>query len=97
MTGEDSQVGRDEGASRRRFLAGVGTVTGIALAGCSGLTDQSFAASPVVLPEGDQTEMRLSETARDSETVTLSGPADSEVEITNHATTYSRAKGIGGK
>lgn len=97
MTVDDSQAGRADGLSRRRFLAGVGTTTGISLAGCSGVTEQSFAASPVVLPETDQTALRLSETAQDAESITVNGPADSGVEVTNHAATYIRAKGLGGR
>jgi len=74
-----------------------GTTAAVALAGCSNVTSQSFEASPVVLPDADQTERRLAETSRDSQTVQRSGPAGSEVEITNQTAVYSRAKGLGGK
>jgi len=75
----------------------VGTGTGVALAGCSGVTSQTVSASPVILPSSDQTEMRLAETDRDARSITLDGPGDSEVEITNHAVVHRRANGIGGQ
>lgn len=97
MTGDETAPRSRDGWCRRRALIAVGTVTGIALAGCSSVTSQTVSASPVILPDSDQTEMRLAETDRDARTVTLGGPGDSEVEITNHAVVHRRANGIGGQ
>ena len=55
------------------------------------MTEQSFEATPVVLPEDDREKLVLAETAADSETTTREGPADQvEVRITNHARVYRR-------
>ena len=97
MTGNEISPSGGDGWNRRRFLIATGVVTGSALAGCSSVTNQAFAASPVILPDGDQIEMRLAETDRDSRTITLTGPADSEVEITNQVVVHSRADGLGGQ
>ncbi|RMB08324.1 hypothetical protein ATH50_3539 [Haloplanus aerogenes] len=97
MIGSEFLSSNDEGWSRRRLLTVAGTTTGVALAGCSGVTSQSFAASPVILPDSDQEAVRLAETRRDSQTITRSGPGGSKVELTNHTSIHKRANGIGGQ
>ena len=97
MAGSDGRSGPTKKSSRRQLLAGIGTASAVALAGCSALTNQSFAASAVGVPADLQTELGLDETARESQVVTLNGPADSEVEITSEVAVYSRAQGLGGQ
>lgn len=89
--------GREESRelARRRLLVAVGAVATAGLAGCSELTQHSFEADPVVLPGDDREALWIGEMGRDSRTVSREGPADSEVEITNHAAVYSRAVGPG--
>jgi hypothetical protein len=97
MTRGATSSGRDTVWNRRRFLTTAGTAAGIVLAGCSGVTNQSFAASPVTLPDADQRELLLAEATVTPKTITLDGPADTEVEITNQAAVYKRADGLGGQ
>ena len=97
MTRRATPPSRDINLNRRRFLAVAGTAAGVVLAGCSSVTNQSFSASPVILPDADQTELLLAETTVDSQTLTLNGPADTQVEITNHTAVYKRAAGLGGQ
>jgi hypothetical protein len=97
MTRAPTSSGRDTGWNRRRFLAAAGTAAGVVLAGCSSVTEQSFAASPVLLSAADQTDLLLAETTVDSQTITLDGPADTQAEITNQAAVYKRANGLGGR
>lgn len=99
MTPNDTDHDEPNGKEidRRRLLAGVGGALAAGLAGCSGVTEQSFAASTVALPESSREELWLAETARDSRTISRSGPADSEVEITNRATVYNRAAWLEGE
>lgn len=80
---------------RRETLTAIGSILTTGLAGCSGVTDQSFAAAPVVLPEGDQEELVLAETVRDSDTITRSGPGGIEVSVTNQASLYRRGPARG--
>lgn len=83
--------------SRRQFLA---TTAGLALgavAGCSGVTEQSFEATPVVLPSDDREELWLGETVRDAPTINREGPGGTELTITNHAAVYTREAGLGGE
>lgn len=81
----------DTKLTRRGFVTAAGGTLTVGLAGCSGITQQSFEATTVALPSAAREELWLSETARDAETVSREGPAGSEVEITNKATVYSRA------
>lgn len=83
------------GPSRRQVLAAMGAATFGGLAGCSAVTNQSFAANPVVLPEADQKELVLAETVREGETITRSGPAGIEVSIRNQASLYRRGPARG--
>jgi len=82
---------------RRRLLAGVGGALATGLAGCSEVTEQSFEAATVALPQPAREELWLTETARDGTTITREGPGDSELEITNKATVYSRAAWLEGE
>ncbi|TSD09566.1 hypothetical protein DP107_15625 [Haloglomus irregulare] len=81
----------DRRVSRRRTLAALGGGALVGLAGCSGVTEQSFEATPVVLPEGPREELVLAETASESETIEREGPSGNvEVSITSHAAVYQR-------
>ncbi len=83
---------------RREFLVAAGGTLAVGLAGCSGVTEQSFEASPVVLPEGDREELLLAETTQTSETITRDGPTGNvEVEITSAASVYRRGPAVGGE
>jgi hypothetical protein len=82
--------------NRRRVLATAGGLALAGMAGCSSLTEQSFEASPVVLPESARQEMVLSETGREAETITRDGPTGNvEVSITSHAAVYRRGPARG--
>lgn len=76
--------------TRREFFSMAGTFGVAGLAGCSGVTDQSFAADAVVLPDSAEEELALAETVRQGNTVKRSGPAGIEVNITNQASLYRR-------
>ena len=61
------------------------------LAGCSGVTSQSFEAEPVRLPTEDREELNLPETSFDSATTTRDPPVvDGEITITTHVVAYRR-------
>jgi hypothetical protein len=76
---------------RRDVLATVGGIALAGVAGCSEVTEQSFEATPVQLPEDDREKLVLAETAANSEATTRDGPTGNvEVEITNHARVYRR-------
>ena len=81
--------------SRRGFVAAT-VVAATGTAGCSGLTEQSFEAPPVGLPDSEHDEVRMGETADDPVTLTFDGPASTEVEITNHTAVYERTADSGG-
>ena len=82
-----------EQVGRRTVLATVGGTALAGLAGCSNATQQSFEATPVVLPEDAREELVLAETARESETITREGPSGNvEVEITSAASVYQRGE-----
>lgn len=80
------------------MLCGLGVAAVGSLAGCSGITNQSFEAKQVGLSDDAQAELGLAEV--DSETVSVSqdGPTGNvSVSITNHAAIFSRAAGLGGE
>lgn len=82
------------GFSRRGVLAGAAAVAS-GLAGCSSVTEQSFEASPVVLPGPDRTELVLPETDRTSNTTTREAAGGTvEVTTTSHLAIYRRAPGM---
>jgi hypothetical protein len=82
--------------SRRTTLAAPGGAALAGLAGCSGVTEQSFEAAPVVLPDAASGELALAETVRESETTTRDGPSGNlEVSITSHSAVYRRGQARG--
>lgn len=87
----------DETLSRRTYLVGLGAVATGSLAGCSGVTSQSFEATPVVLPSDDQEALSLDETAQDPKTISRDGPGGVEVSVTNQTAIYKRAVALGGE
>lgn len=83
-------------ASRRRLMAVMGAVVSAGLAGCTEVTQQSFEAAPVVLPEDDQSTLMLPETGSDSTTVDREyAGGNVEVGVTSHLRVYRRAPGLG--
>lgn len=98
MVEHEGHQGRTElGTSRRRLLASVAGLATTGLAGCSGVSEQSFEASKVVLPSPDQDELVLTETGTDSNTVTREfGDGSAEVSVTNHVAVYRRAPALEG-
>lgn len=77
--------------TRRETLAAVGIAAAGGLAGCSGVTQRSFAATPVVLSGPAREELVLAETLRESQEVTREGPSGNvEVSITSEAGGYRR-------
>lgn len=82
---------------RRQLLALVGSATAAGLAGCEGVTNQSFAASSVGLSSDAQEALLLGELARDAQTVERSAAdGNVSVSITTHTAVYSRAAALGG-
>lgn len=93
--GDDESVadGTDGRPTRRRFLAATAGLTAAAVAGCPESTDQTFEATPVVLPEDARRELALGETLLDSRTTTRRIDAvDGEVTLTSYAAAYTREK-----
>lgn len=85
-----------ERATRRRYLTVVGTAAAGLVAGCSGLTEQSFESQAVGLDDAALEELQLAETDRRSPTATRTGPSGNvEVSVTNHVTVYRRADALG--
>ena len=82
--------------SRRRTLSALSGAVLAGLAGCAGVTEQSFEATPVVLPEDAREEMVLAETANESESIEREGPTgNAEVSITSHSAVYRRGPARG--
>lgn len=97
MTRDEHATGGTTGGRRRQFLAAVGIAMAGGVAGCSGITEQEFAAQQVGLSEDAQTELGLAEVDSETSSVSREGPTGNvEVTITNHAAIYSRAAGFGG-
>lgn len=68
----------------------------LALAGCSGLTEQEFEATPAVLTDEGRTEFGVDEVARDSPTLSREIESiDGKVTITNHVASYARGPARG--
>lgn len=94
-----SDSGRtDRVLGRRRLLAALGGLTVAGLAGCDGITNQSFDSSSVGLSAGVQEQLQLGELSRDALSFEKSA-ADGKVsvKVTSHTAVYSRAVGLGGK
>lgn len=84
---------------RRLLVAAAGGAIGGGLAGCSEVTQQEFAATPVRLPAPAGEELGLAETFTDSQTTTRgvsAGGQDIEVTITSHYAGYQRSYDTGG-
>lgn len=80
---------------RRDVLYGLSVLGATSLAGCTDVTKQQFEATAVTLPPTDQEELLLSETLRDSTSVSRTGPnGDLEITVTSHFASYSRQKGV---
>lgn len=90
----EAAVDRD----RRRVLAAVGSGAALSLAGCTGVTSQSYESSPVELSDTAQGTLQLAELTREtiSDEERVAG-GNVSVSITSHTTVYSRAAGLGGE
>ncbi|MDZ7729813.1 MAG: hypothetical protein U5K37_00560 [Natrialbaceae archaeon] len=77
----------------------MGSVAAAGLAGCLRHSpNQSFEATPVVLPEADRDALALGETKRDDYTIERSGPSGNvTVTVTSQIAVYSRHAGLGGE
>jgi hypothetical protein len=94
----DETAGGGVQRDRRGFLAVLGLAAAGGLAGCGGVTEQSFAAQQVGLSADAQEELGLAEVTSESQSVERQGPTGSvTVSITNHSALYSRAGGLGGE
>ena len=83
--------------SRRRTLSALSGAVLAGLAGCAGVTEQSFAAQQVGLSADAQQELGLAEVSSEFQSAERSGPTGNvTVNITNHSALYSRAGGLGG-
>jgi hypothetical protein len=83
---------------RRQLLAVLGAGAVASLAGCSGLTNQSFEAAEVGLSTEGQERLQLGELGRDTLTFEQSAAdGNISVTITSHTAVYSRAAGLGGQ
>ena len=82
---------------RRSFLAALSVGTVAALAGCEGITNQSFEASPVGLSTDAQERLQLRELSQDTLSFSESAADDDvSVSVTSHTAVYSRAAALGG-
>lgn len=99
MRSSDGEGRRDRRTSTRRKLLGVVGLAAVGgVAGCSGITEQRFAAQSVGLSESVQEELGLAEVSNESESVSRKGPTGNvTVTVTNQAAIYSRASGLGGE
>lgn len=85
---------KDVTVDRRRLLAAIGGGLAAGLAGCSGVTSQEFAATPVRLPAAVREELGLAEVFTDSRTTTRErtvGGQDVGVTITDEFAGYGRS------
>jgi hypothetical protein len=93
ITPEDeagSTASSGDSVTRRKLLVAGATTAAAAVAGCEGVTDQSFEASPVTLSEDSRERLQLQEVAADAQTIERSA-AGAEITITNNVAVYSRA------
>jgi hypothetical protein len=79
----------DGTVSRRALLRVTAGATAVGLAGCSGVTSQSFEAEPVGLPSDAQETLDLGLDFSDSTTTTREFSA-AEVTITTHVSGFKR-------
>ena len=84
---DDTVSGRR--STRRQVLAAGAAVATAAVAGCEGITEQSFEASPVTLPEDSRETLQLGELVAESQTISREA-GGAEITITNHVAVYSR-------
>ncbi|MFC7131636.1 MULTISPECIES: hypothetical protein [Salinibaculum] len=84
--------------NRRRLLTALGGLSAVALAGCGGITNQSFEAAPVGLSSEGVESLQLGEVTSDSLTLSESAAGGNvSVSITTHTAVYSRALALGGQ
>ncbi|MEF8894483.1 hypothetical protein [Halodesulfurarchaeum sp.] len=86
---------RELPVTRRSFVAA--TVLAASTAGCTGLRQQFFEATPVGLNSETQDELSLEEFVFEEVSTEVDGPADTALEITSYTTGYSRAAAMGGQ
>lgn len=75
--------------TRRQVLAAGATTAAAAVAGCESITEQSFEASPVTLPEDSRETLQLQELVAESQTINREA-GGAEITITNNVAVYSR-------
>ena len=84
--------------TRRRVLRLGGAVAvGTGLAGCGGITEQSFEATPLTLSTANTDEVGLTQQSAGADTLSRSGiGGEVEVSITNQAAVFDRAAWLRG-
>ena len=98
MKNGNNEGGTTSRLARRQFLAGVGAGTVASLAGCAGVTNQSFEATSVGLSSSASERLQLAESDTDTLTVERSAAdGNVSVSVTSHTAVYSRASAIGGR
>jgi hypothetical protein len=80
---------REATVSRRAVLCATAGATAVGLAGCSGVTSQSFEVEPVGLPSGARETLDLGLDFSDSSTTTREFSA-AEVTVTTHVSGFKR-------
>lgn len=88
--GRATERGIESTTTRRQLLIAGATAATAAVAGCEGVTEQSFEASPTTLSAESRERLRLRELAAESQTISRE-VGGAEVTITNHVAVYSRA------
>jgi hypothetical protein len=82
-------MSRNTTVSRRALLRATVGGAAVGLAGCSGVTNQSFEAEPVGLPSGARETLDLGLDFSDSSTTTREFSA-AEVTVTTHVSGFKR-------
>jgi len=84
--------------TRRRVLLAGGTVAvGVGLAGCGGITEQSFEATPLELSPANTDELGLTRQSASTDTISREGiGGEVEVSITSQAAVFDRAAWLRG-
>ena len=77
--------------TRRKVLLAGATTAAAAVAGCEGISEQSFEASPVTLGGPGDDTLQLAEIVAESQTIERSA-GGAEITITNHVAVYSRSE-----
>ena len=82
---------------RRALLSGGAVAVGVGLAGCGGITQQSFEATPLELSTTNMDDLGLTQQSTRADTISREGIGGQvEVSITNQAAVFDRAAWLRG-